>query len=88
MAGCLTHGDRVVCYFPTESAMRQAGIFSAAPDLLEVLSAIVADYQALQRSQGSSASLGSDFTAGEWLGSRLGGHVARAALAIKAINQD
>ena len=59
-----------------------ARLIAAAPDLLAVLSAIVSDYHALQRSQGATASLGAEFTAGEWLGSRLGGHIARAESAI------
>ena len=37
MAGCLADGGRVVCYFPTESAMRQASLFAAAPELLAAL---------------------------------------------------
>jgi len=34
MAGCLTSGDRIVAYFPTLSAMSNADLISAAPDLL------------------------------------------------------
>ena len=37
MAGCLVDGGRVVCYFPTESAMSQASLFAAAPELLAAL---------------------------------------------------
>ena len=38
MAGCLAEGEeRVICYFPTESAMRHASLFAAAPDLLKAL---------------------------------------------------
>jgi hypothetical protein len=38
MAGCLEHQGRVVCYFPTESALRDfGGILSAAPELLSAL---------------------------------------------------
>lgn len=59
-------------------SQEDARLIAAAPDLLAVLSAIVADYHALQRSQGASASLGAEFTAGEWIGSRLGGHIAQA----------
>ena len=40
MAGCLVDGGRVVCYFPTESAMRQASLFSAAPELLAAFKAL------------------------------------------------
>jgi hypothetical protein len=37
MVGCLADGDWVIAYFPTLSAMRQASIFAAAPDLLSAL---------------------------------------------------
>jgi hypothetical protein len=38
MAGCLAvGGERVICYFPTESAMRHADLIAAAPELLEAL---------------------------------------------------
>ena len=37
MAGCLADGGIVVCYFPTESAMRQASLFAAAPEMLAAL---------------------------------------------------
>jgi hypothetical protein len=38
MAGCLVDGgERVVCYFPTESAMRHVDLMAAAPELLEAL---------------------------------------------------
>jgi hypothetical protein len=78
-------GDLTIChvnpYLAYESEAN-AQLIAAAPDLLAVLSAIVSDYHALQGSQGASASLGSEFTAGEWLGSRLGGHIARAGMAI------
>ena len=70
---CRTYGDVRIA---EEHA--NARLIAAAPDLLAVLSAIVSDYHALQRSQGASASLGAEFTAGEWIGSRLGGHIAQA----------
>jgi hypothetical protein len=63
-------------------SQHDAQLISAAPNLIAVLSAIVSDYHALQGSQGASASLGAEFTAGEWLGSRLGGHIKRAEMAI------
>jgi CelD/BcsL family acetyltransferase involved in cellulose biosynthesis len=65
-----------------------ARLIAAAPDLLSALSAIVADYHALQRTQGASASLGAEFTAGEWLGSRLGGHIAQAESAIAKAKEE
>lgn len=37
MAGCLADGGVVVCYFPTQSAMRQASLFAAAPEMLAAL---------------------------------------------------
>ena len=37
MAGCLADGGIVVCYFPTESAMRQASLIAAALELLTAL---------------------------------------------------
>ena len=38
MAGCLAEGgERVICYFPTESSMRQARLIAAAPELLAAL---------------------------------------------------
>jgi hypothetical protein len=38
MAGCLAHNERVVAYFPTESAMENhARLLAAAPDLLGLL---------------------------------------------------
>ena len=37
MAGCLADGGRVVCYFPGEYGMRQASLFSSAPELLAAL---------------------------------------------------
>lgn len=83
--------ERVICRFPTGTGqfsdmgrenLANARLIASAPDLLAVLSAIVSDYHALQRSQGASASLGAEFTAGEWLGSRLGGHIAQAESAI------
>jgi hypothetical protein len=37
MAGCLAIGDVVVAYFPTESALRNASLISAAPELLSAL---------------------------------------------------
>ena len=37
MAGCLANGDKVIAYFPTLSAMSNADLISAAPDLLAAL---------------------------------------------------
>ena len=77
-----TDGPDNVGPVPLKGTLENARLIASAPDLLAVLSAIVSDYHALQGSQGASASLGSEFTAGEWLGSRLGGHIARAEMAI------
>jgi hypothetical protein len=86
--------ERIVCRYPTGTGqfsevgrenLANARLHASAPDLLSALSAIVADYHALQRSQGASANIGaigSEFTAGAWLGSRLGGHIAHAESAI------
>jgi hypothetical protein len=57
---------------------KDAHLFAAAPDMSQALQAIVSDYEALRRSQGAQVNIGSDFTAAEWLGSRLGGHIAKA----------
>jgi hypothetical protein len=37
MAGCLANGERILAYFPTASAMANARLISAAPDLLTAL---------------------------------------------------
>ena len=37
MAGCLADGERVLVYFPTNSALKQANLIAAAPELLEAL---------------------------------------------------
>ena len=37
MTGCLASGDKVIAYFPTLSAMSNADLISAAPDLLAAL---------------------------------------------------
>ena len=38
MAGCLAEGgERVIAYFPTESAMRHADLIAAAPEMLAAL---------------------------------------------------
>lgn len=58
-----------------------AYLIASAPEMLDALQAIVSDYSALMRSQGASADIGgpsSPFTAGEWVGSRLGAHIAKA----------
>jgi CelD/BcsL family acetyltransferase involved in cellulose biosynthesis len=77
-----TLGEFAPSFIAGDALPEDARLIAAAPDLLSALSAIVADYHALQRSQGASASLGADFTAGAWLGSRLGGHIAQAESAI------
>jgi len=37
MAGCIAEGDKVIAYFPTLSAMNNAKLLAAAPELLEAL---------------------------------------------------
>ena len=37
MAGCLVDGERVIAYFPTLSAMRNADLLATAPDMLDAL---------------------------------------------------
>ena len=37
MEGCLANEGYVIAYFPTLSAMRQANLIAAAPELLEAL---------------------------------------------------
>jgi len=37
MAGCLANGERVLAYFPTASAMANASLIAAAPEMLEAL---------------------------------------------------
>ena len=37
MAGCLADGEKVLVYFPTNSALKQANLIAAAPELLEAL---------------------------------------------------
>ena len=44
MAGCLATGDKVVAYFPTLSAMGNANLISAAPDMLAALTLLIEQY--------------------------------------------
>jgi len=37
MAGCIADGDKAIAYFPTLSAMNNAKLLAAAPELLEAL---------------------------------------------------
>ena len=37
MEGCIIDGEKVIAYFPTLSAMKNAKLFAAAPDLLDAL---------------------------------------------------
>ena len=62
MAGCLADGGMVVCYFPTESAMRQASLFATAPELLAAL-------QLVYSNAGESP---------EWIRARIGSVIAKA----------
>lgn len=66
------------CYVAGDISKEDARLIASAPELLETLRAIAAEYRALQRSQGASKNIDSEFTAGEWIGSRLGGLIARA----------
>ena len=79
--------ERMICRFPTGTGqfsdmgrenLANARLIAAAPDLLSALQSIVSDYESLMRSQGAKTNLGSDFTAADWLGSRLGGHIVKA----------
>jgi hypothetical protein len=60
------------------NTLANARLISASPDMFQALQTIVSDYEALMRSQGAQVNIGSDFTAAEWVGSRLGGHIAKA----------
>jgi hypothetical protein len=62
MAGCLADGGTVICYFPTQSAMRQASLFAAAPELLAAL-------QLVYSNAGESP---------EWIRARIGSVIAKA----------
>jgi hypothetical protein len=63
MAGCLTDRGVVVCYFPTQSAMRQnASLFAAAPEMLAAL-------QLVYSNAGESP---------EWIRARIGSVIAKA----------
>jgi hypothetical protein len=62
MAGCLADGGVVVCYFPTQSAMRQASLFTAAPEMLAAL-------QLVYSNAGESP---------EWIRARIGSVIAKA----------
>jgi hypothetical protein len=65
MAGCLAHDERVVCYFPTESAMeKHAPLLAAAPDLLEACKAAresLADAKGMLNSCGVALGMGLTF---------------------------
>ena len=75
----LLNGSFIAKMTDHEDQKQYAHLFAAAPALLDSLQAIVSEYEALMRSQGAQANIGaigSVFTAGEWVGSRLGGHIA------------
>lgn len=61
-----------------ENAFANALLIAAAPELLSALETIVSSYGELMRSKGAKSNLGQDFSAADWLGSRLGGHIAKA----------
>ena len=37
MAGCLANGEKVIAYFPTDSAMAKARLIAASPEMLAAL---------------------------------------------------
>ena len=45
MAGCIAKAGSVISYFPTQSALRSAPLYAAAPDLLDLLDAAIARVQ-------------------------------------------
>lgn len=59
MAGCIAKAGSVIAYFPTQSALRSAPLYAAAPDLLSALRFLLADYIAIEgeRLTGSSVPL-------------------------------
>jgi hypothetical protein len=62
-----------------------ARLIAAAPDLLSALERLANDYAALMNSQGAAIDIGqpgSEFTAGQWVGARLGSPVHEAWKAI------
>ena len=65
------------CFVDKDDAA-DARLIAAAPELLSALETIVSSYGELMRSKGAKSNLGQDFSAADWLGSRLGGHIAKA----------
>ena len=64
---------------------RHARLIASAPDLLSALERLANDYAALMNSQGAAIDIGqpgSEFTAGQWVGSRLGSGMQEAWKAI------
>jgi len=64
MAGCLAYGERVACYFPTESAMEHAPLLAAAPELLAACKAArksLEESKALLNSCGAALGMGLTF---------------------------
>ena len=62
-------------YIATGLLPRHAKLIASAPELLSALERLANDYAALMNSQGAAIDIGqpgSEFTAGEWVGSRLG----------------
>ena len=60
-------------------------LISAAPDLLSALERLAEDYSSLMRSQGAAIDIGqpgSEYTAGQWVGSRLESPMQKAWKAI------
>lgn len=48
MAGCIARAGIVIAYFPTQSALRSAPLYASAPELLDSLRFLLADYIAIQ----------------------------------------
>ena len=66
-------------------AEANAALIASAPELLYALERLANDYAALMNSQGAAIDIGqpgSEFTAGQWVGSRLGSGMQEAWKAI------
>jgi hypothetical protein len=86
--------ERIVCRFPTgtgqfsetgQENLANARLIAAAPDLLSALERLANEYAALMNSQGAAIDIGqpgSEFTAGQWVGSRLQSPMQQAWKAI------
>jgi hypothetical protein len=81
-------GDLTICHvnpYLSYESEANAQLIAAAPDLLSALERLAQDYAALMNSQGAAIDIGqpgSEFTAGQWVGARLGSPVLEAWKAI------